>query len=430
MHQSLLKKIGAHSSRCILLSGLLLLVAGSSTAFALPVRFGLGPDNNQDLLLSHIHSARENLTINIYLFDHPAIAEALIHQINSGVTVKLLIEGQPFGSISANGRTVISSIASAMARSGNRDNQIRVMTKSASGAKRRFRYDHAKYVVADHIRSLISSENFTESGHANKGAIGNRGWDTVIDDSEVASNLEEIFELDSDKSFGDVRQVALPAESVALPKEAKMKPRPVPAISIGSGNASQATLITSPDSLDELVRLLQSAKKAISIEHMSLPMKWRSKPNAGQNPIITELIRAAQRGVEVRVLLNDERVFSNFLGDDDDQEVGKKPNQLTVDFINSVADSERLPLAARIIDIRKTGITYLHNKGIIVDGTKALISSINGSQNSVMNNRELAVLLESRDAAQYYVNAFNFDWSSSDLQKAAKNLLSFGFSHE
>jgi len=420
MHQDFVRQPGKCSIKCMSLLALLLL-AVPSTSFALPVQFGVGPDNNQALLLSHIQSARENLTINIYLFDHPIIAQAIVEKINAGVTVNLLVEGQPFGAVSDNGRTILNAIASAMARSGNPGHQLLVMTKSASGEKRRYRYNHAKYVIVDHTRSLVSSENFTESGHANAGSVGNRGWETIVDDCDLAEQLEDIYAVDSDLSFGDVRRLKVPSQNVKVPQENGVKKRALKAISMGQGDARRATLITSPDALDELLGLLRSAKSAISIEHMGLPSNWRSAPNAGQNPVITELIRAAQRGVDVRVLLNDERVFSNTVGEEEDPAAPKRPNQLTVELLKSVAESENLPLAARIIDVRKLGITYLHNKGIVVDGTRALISSINGSQNSVMNNREVAILLESSDAARYYDSVFNLDWSSSGGAQRATN---------
>jgi phosphatidylserine/phosphatidylglycerophosphate/cardiolipin synthase-like enzyme len=38
-------------------------------------------------------------------------------------------------------------------------------------------------------------------------------------------------------------------------------------------------------------------------------------------------------------------------------------------------------------------VDYIHNKGMIIDQDKTLISSINWNQNSVDNNREAAVVL-------------------------------------
>jgi phosphatidylserine/phosphatidylglycerophosphate/cardiolipin synthase-like enzyme len=50
---------------------------------------------------------------------------------------------------------------------------------------------------------------------------------------------------------------------------------------------------------------------------------------------------------------------------------------------------------------------------MIFDHSKVLVSSINGTPNSMDNNREVAVLVQSPDAARYYQGFFEFDWTRS-----------------
>ena len=95
-----------------------------------------------------------------------------------------------------------------------------------------------------------------------------------------------------------------------------------------------------------------------------------------------------------------------------------KPNQITVNYLNQIAHCDNLPIEARIVDTRAAGITYIHNKGIIVDSDIAIVSSINGTQNSAMNNREVAVALQSPEAAKYFGQAFSFDWGDLGRQKS------------
>ena len=54
-----------------------------------------------------------------------------------------------------------------------------------------------------------------------------------------------------------------------------------------------------------------------------------------------------------------------------------------------------------------------HNKGVIVDGTTVLISSINWSPQSLGTNREAGIIVASTDVAAYYTTLFNFDWGRS-----------------
>jgi hypothetical protein len=70
-------------------------------------------------------------------------------------------------------------------------------------------------------------------------------------------------------------------------------------------------------------------------------------------------------------------------------------------------------ISARTADIKRMGVTYIHNKGALVDGNKTLISSINWDNNAVMNNREAAVLLVSSTVYNHYETLFNNDWQVS-----------------
>lgn len=109
---------------------------------------------------------------------------------------------------------------------------------------------------------------------------------------------------------------------------------------------------------------------------------------------LAEAIAAARRGVRVRILLSD-----SFLNPDD-----PKDNTRTVTYINDLAARERLDLQGRIFTSNIAALDKIHNKGVIVDGRKVLISSINWSQNSPANNREVGLLLEHPAIGAYYTD--------------------------
>ncbi len=399
--------------------------SGASKA-AFPAKFGLGPDNNQEILISTINSAKKQLLINIYQFDNPIISRAIIDQIKNGVTVKLLIEGEPLGQISPGGRKTIHDIRIAMNNVYNYENRIFLMTSNGTG-DRRFRFNHAKYIVVDYDGVFISSENFSMTGHTIPGDVGNRGWVGFINNPDLSTELADIFFYDSDTSYGDVIEIRRNGKVFGETKpdsgiERPSRIRTIPAIPSGSGVVTEVKLLKSPDELENLLNVIRLSTNHLEIEQMSLPSIWREpapSENQMQNPILTELLNAARRGVKIRVLLNDDRVFTekanghtsgkpNFVDSD-----SKKPNEITAEVIENAALCENLPIEARIVDTKAVEITYIHNKGIIVDGLYTLVSSINGTRNSVMNNREIAMLLESPDASSYYGNAFEFDWISS-----------------
>lgn len=437
--------MGGKGMRKFLLLGVCALA--TTQAFAFPARFGLGPDNNQELYLSTLKSAQHQLLLNIYELKSQEITRAIIDRIHEGITVQVLLEGQPFGMISDEGLKQIYAIRDAMVASGNSRDKFFVMTNAVSKADRRFRYDHAKYVVVDSTVVNVSSENLTPTGHTNAGKFGNRGWEVILEDSDVAAQIADVFRedtrLDSDDIFvlgpndklprskkeGDDQETLWgidtswfvfgaksPKDPNGLEDQTEID-RPVPTLPMSGGNVRTAKVITSPESLDDLVSLIRSAKEHLELEWMSLPSTWRdSISGKRQNPVVTELIAAAKRGVQVRVLLNDEHVW------DDPKAPKKTPaektaNEETVALLKKTAKKDGIPLEARIVNVDAAGITYIHNKGILVDGKKALVSSINGTQNSMDNNRELAVLLSSDDAAKYYGEAFDLDWQRSAKKK-------------
>jgi phosphatidylserine/phosphatidylglycerophosphate/cardiolipin synthase-like enzyme len=274
----------------------------------------------------------------------------------------------------------------------------------------------------------ISSENFTATGHATPGQIGNRGWDTAFENREIAAELESIFQTDTSTKNKDIVEIGPDDEIPQKEKDSLFQgslafldqpfvlfrlsatPRPVPTFPQGAGEVDSAKLVTSPHSLESLLSLISSANSTLDIEEMSLPQNWRevSGKDSQLSPLVSALIDAGRRGVTIRVLLNDDSVFSP-----PGSENPKKPNLQTVQYLKKTAREKKLPISAKIVNIKQVGITYIHNKGIIVDGQRVLISSINGTQNSIMNNREVGIILESQDAAKYFDRAFDLDWAKS-----------------
>jgi phosphatidylserine/phosphatidylglycerophosphate/cardiolipin synthase-like enzyme len=174
---------------------------------------------------------------------------------------------------------------------------------------------------------------------------------------------------------------------------------------------------------------IASAKTMLRLEQASLPHLWRGAPS----PWVSKLIEAASNSahpVKTQILLNDESVFELRRGISIRNEDPKPPlpretqNERAARFINEIALCKKIPIEAKIVDVRKLEITYIHNKGMIADNDQVFVSSINGTQNSVSNNREVALHVRSQDAAEYYSRAFDFDWKSS-LKKPGINFHPF-----
>jgi cardiolipin synthase len=365
--------------------------------YAIPAKFGLSPDNSQSLLVDTISSAKKSLVVNIYEFDSPIIADSIVGRVNAGVKVSLLAETKlANGDYSESMRKALRKVLTAMRKKTGNKMFLKV-------DKTRYRFNHAKYVIADATHVLVSSENFKESGHPTAGTVGNRGWAVVVSNKALARELKAAFDEDTQVSKGDVKLVSsIPAGGRKSRPAPSPEQRRAPEIPSLEGEIDSVELVTAPGALDALVELFRSAKNNLEVEFMSLPPNW----GADESPLVTEIIEAARRGVDVRVLLN--KPF----GSDDVK------NTQTATLLETLGQCERgLNLTARIIDANGAGVKIIHNKGILVDGERTLVSSINGTQNSVTNNREIAVLLEGTEAAEYYGEAFDFDWNVSPQLK-------------
>jgi len=103
----------------------------------------------------------------------------------------------------------------------------------------------------------------------------------------------------------------------------------------------------------------------------------------------------------VRVLLDS--YWYNIEGNNDNDEM--------VAIINRIAAAEHLPLEGRLADLETSRLGKIHNKGVIVDNRKVLVSSINWNSNSRNFNREAGVIIDHPGVAGYFTSVFEDDWN-------------------
>ena len=127
----------------------------------------------------------------------------------------------------------------------------------------------------------------------------------------------------------------------------------------------------------------------IDVEQMDEALHWGAADSSVEvdpNPRLEAYIQAARNGVQVRILLDS--------GLDDE---GR--NRETALYLTALAEAEGLDLEVRLGNPTRRGI---HNKMVLVDrgpGEQCVhVGSINGSENSSKNNRELAVQVKTTAA--------------------------------
>ena len=174
--------------------------------------------------------------------------------------------------------------------------------------------------------------------------------------------------------------------------------------STASGIATDydATLMVCPDTcIDDLVTMLADADEEILLSLQYLDIDWSY--GWGENPIVSALEDAAQRGVRLRLILNGAYL------DEDIQSVVDSMNEewnFTLGY----------DTAAIVMSGDSESVTKLHNKGAIVDGEHVLVSSINWGDSALVRNREMGLLISSTEVADVFIASWWEDWNRTDAE--------------
>ncbi|HEY3364724.1 MAG TPA: phospholipase D-like domain-containing protein [Symbiobacteriaceae bacterium] len=365
------------------------------------------PDSGFAALQDYLDGARQSLDINIYLFTQDALAVHVQAALQRGVAVRMFLEGQPFEGVPPLMRQNLDQLRQAGA-------QVRIL-KGTSGGFKRYHYDHAKYAVVDGHLCLIMSDNWTRTSVPVTAQSGNRGWGVILDSPELAAHLTHVLACDFNPLSPD--SVLLDAgvkipEPVPALTAAELELEPVPLtnpiqpirmdgpIAVTPMLAPEHALLESPG----IAGLIRSATTSLDVQQADLQLFWGYEPTDSMetmpNLYLQELVTAARRGVRLRVLMDGGHLDAT----------NPRDNTFTQKYLQDLAAVEHLDIQVRILDHRATHLS-IHNKGVIADESRVLVSSVNWTQNSPLNNREMAVVLNHPAVAAYFGTVFDRDWA-------------------
>jgi cardiolipin synthase A/B len=393
--------------------GFVLAVFGAQSAKAQEgdAAFAVSPESAYSLLDRAISEATTSIDVNIYMLTNRNVTKALADKAAAGVKVTVLMEGDAnSGTLLTPVKKVLDDFNQDLKTRAPQNSHFYVMWGQNGNVQRRYVYDHAKYLVIDQKKVFVSSENFTGGSFGDKNQTGGtRGWQMEVENSALAAQLGAIFSGDANPRSLDVVTYDNAALKVQKPTGNLPPPQPrdVQTFAMQTGQVQTVTLCTSPNSLNCILDFINTAKTDLVVEHLEMPLYWvDNAKNKTFNPIVQAFLDAARRGVRVRVLLNDDSSFSNENVDPD------TTNAATVNWLNSQAAAGKLPLSLEAATFSNSAVevSYVHNKGMVADGHRAFVGSINGSENAVDNNREVALAVDSTDAANYFGGVFDFDW--------------------
>ncbi len=343
---------------------------------------------------SRLGAALDLNVVGITRNNHTFLSPEPEERLEAGDT--LLVEGMPVGGMDSNEIYILNQLHEAGA-------EIRVMHEDTDlQIYDIYRFDHAKYLVIDDTTSIILSENFGIQSIPLPNTRGNRGWGAVIRDADVGQYLTEVFERDSNPELDTIVDFWTLGLSGSEPGNYSTVFHYNTGIEkIDVTGAIDISIIMGPDNAHEsILAMIAQASESIFIEQLYIK-NWGDKIN----PYMAAAYNASERGCTVRVLLDS----TDWNGD------GVAENQGMVDDINEYASQHNLDVRARLVE--QYYYHHLHNKGVIVDNTSVLVSSINWNENSPTENRELGVIIRNSDAAHFYSDAFWYDWSLEEQMK-------------
>ncbi len=386
------------------------------------------PDSSHTSIISLIDNATTSITLGLYELTSPTLTGALADALDRGVSIRILMEGNPVGWSMTNGdpdddyRSEPYTQKAMLTQLDSKGARIRFMvTNQSLGA--RYNYLHAKYMIVDSEKLLVGSENFKPSGIPSDTSYGNRGWFAVVKDSGAAGFMEEVFAHDWNGSGYDIAIFNASSDVYGAPPQGFILDTNTlswnyqPAFSPFTAEGVDTSVILAPDTTlheDAILGLLASAQDRIYVELLDLNLEWNSGSHYSNNLYLEALIDAAERGCRVLVLLDSRYV--------DPSDIAGLDNHDAMVAINDLAAQKDLDLEARLVNLDILGLSKVHNKGLVVDGMRVLISSINWNRNSVTSNREVALILESEEVGQYFERIFFWDWNRPPIVDLGNDL--------
>ncbi len=332
----------------------------------------LFPDEAYSRIMREIYFVDREICVSIYQLGNLSIASALAELAHKGREVRILMEGNPVGGVTERALSIMAALSEAGC-------DLRLIC-SADGY-RRYDYLHNKYAIIDGNRVLVTSENWQDSS-----LTGNRGWGMSMLSSGLAGQLRDVFLEDSSFAYPDIvdfRSCYPDAVGLELPAHGYTPTQLV------DGLRAPATLsiVLSPDnSHSRMQEILDSAVSRAYAQQFYTQLAWTEEDRP-----LRWMMEAAERGVDSRIMLDASWLSSS------------------KDNADVVAVLEEVSLMQACLSPDHDDYNLIHNKGLLVDNS-VLVSSINWVDASLLRNRELGILAQSKELANFFAQAFLRDW--------------------
>jgi phosphatidylserine/phosphatidylglycerophosphate/cardiolipin synthase-like enzyme len=348
------------------------------------------PDCSYRTIEKELKAANESIYLNIYEFTNPFLCDELINALLRNVSVNIFLEGSPIGGITEEEKFILNRIE-------NYGGKIRfIVNENEKDIYARYIFNHGKYLIIDNKTVIVESCNWAKTGVPLNPTYGNREWGIIVKNIDISNYFLDVFLDDWNDSRCDI--YTIDEINLSISQDYFMDEsvywgwyKPEFISKSYRGNFTAAPVLSPDSSNDVICELIDSSKDSIYIEQLYIYKYWDNRIN----PFVERLIKKAKQGVDVKVILNYNPTYK-----DTNEKINETKNYF-----------EKNKIDVKLIYTNWTYFTNVHNKGMIIDNKTVLISSINWNENSVMRNREVGIIVNDCEVADYYKKIFFYDWN-------------------
>lgn len=339
-----------------------------------------------------IRSARQSLDLEIYTMKDQTVASEILAALKRGVRVRIIqaanpvMDNCPVFKPNVPGTTPdCLALRALVARVNQGGGKYIPFSYELCGTPGSFCYQHGKLIIQDKTTAMISTGNLDPSNLCDIPELPahcNRDFSVVTTDKDVTVALNQIFEKD------------LVGQAYDLGSVLRGSPR----------------LTASPLSLNPLVNFINSATKTIQIHNQYL---YDSDLN-------NALMAAAKRGVKVFVMVASVSAFGKMNPTADLTKIQR--------WTTSFQAFDAAGVRSKIFDDHMTingQPGYLHAKAILVDSARAWVGSVNGSIQSLTQNREYGLFSNDPTLVKHLGEIMYADFANRNAETWKQSLVCF-----
>ena len=378
-----------------------------------PVLCHVGPDSGWVVFRDFVAATRQRLTAAIYDFNADHIADTLIDaSLAHGFPIELAID---HGITEAEELPIQKRLK--LRLQGNYDAEI---VFCRSGARFPTAY-HEKVAVRDGTAFWLSSGNWTRTSQPFVDPVGtpddargmyskgNREWHVLVEHDELAKLFARYIDHDRTTANIDARARVAPVvhpdlfvplagllretEAAALATPVPVAPRRLPA----QAGRFKVQPLLSPDNYAGRVKdLIESATRRLYLQYSYITWSAAEKDQKFREvlEILAERSWRNPADFDLRIVVNS-------------RDAAQKVRVLAENGFNDAVFRAQ---------------SRVHNKGIIADGERVLVSSQNWSGDGFLRNRDAGLIIHNPEIAQYYEAVFLDDWNQRTTSALAGGL--------